>query len=152
MGKRRKKKNPKDPWYWVDGLTRNSLGQRIWFPLYCSKNPFQAKTLLKMVLNAERFAPANPKEFQFLSEFDFEDFRIREPGQKIKAPKPRPRCPKCGNASEPVKRGAQRLWRCTSCGKRWPRADPSKAPVRPSEASEAPEKGLRPRKRPAKRS
>lgn len=163
---RKKYKNP---------LKKNGKPKKEkWIRLYCSRSEEGARLIIRQIKAARNLSSPSAhqqKELDLLRKFD--DYRVIEPelpakGKGGKPPKATDdfrktdphlsqsigspvECPGCGTREAlKVKKGDRKLWRCVSCGRRWPRS-PGEGSVKPSKgrstrssSSVAPE---RPRKR-----
>lgn len=148
---RKKYKNP---------LKKNGQPKKEkWVRLYCAQTEGQANLLIRQIKAftsgvSNKRTPVQEKEAELLTKFD--DFRVVEPVIKGKRAKrelaeaeenfrknqatqadpvaPFPECPGCGRReAKKVKKGDLKLWRCLSCGRRWPRSS-GEAPEKPSKA------------------
>lgn len=145
-----------------------------WVRLFCTRSEENARLMLRQIKAARNLSSPNAsqqKELDSIRKYD--DFRVTEPevtssSKRVKTPKQSEdfrktdpsltqrvgspvECPGCGTREAlKVKRKGEKMWRCLSCGRRWPRNPgegsdrPSKRPAERPGRSTAPE---RPRKR-----
>ena len=137
------KKRSEPVWYWIEGLTKRS-GVKRWVPLYNSRDPQKANTMIRMI----RHQLANPPKDQSKSQSSelaalkrMRDFRV------VADTEPAVNCDECGsNYLKRIKREGSKLWKCRNCGHVWPRKVLTPEVKESKKLSEASRKLSKPRK------
>lgn len=151
---RKKYKNP---------LKKNGKPKKEkWVRLFCTRSKENARLMLRQIKAARNLSSPNAsqqKELDSIRKYD--DFRVVEPenlGKRGKSPQRTGKqgddfrktdpsltqrvgspveCPGCGTREAlKVKYKGEKMWRCVSCGRRWPRS-PGEGSVRPSKRPRA---------------
>lgn len=148
-----------------------------WIKLFCTRSPENARLMVRQIKAARNLSSPTSKQQKELDSIrKYDDFRVVEPelpapSKRVKPPKQGDdfrktdpalsrdvkapaECPGCGlRDAKKVRKGDRKLWRCRSCGRRWPRS-PGNGSVSPSDglrddssrstASERPRKRQKP--------